>query len=87
MGRTFKTPPTLLQYKPIKKYRIMKATELGRAIKVIEKARGISESDRCEFNKIASDRWALVMMYNGKATTLATGKDVMEALKKYFNCF
>lgn len=65
----------------------MKATELGRAINIVEKARGISESDRYKFNKIASDQWALVMVCNGKTTTLATGKDIMEALKKYFNCF
>lgn len=65
----------------------MKATELGRAINIVEQSIGIEGSFGYDFNKIASDRWALVMVCGGKTVTLATGKDIAEALKNYLNGF
>ena len=54
---------------------------------MVEKTNEILGSVRYKFNKIASDRWALVAMWDGKTTTLATGKDVKEAFDKQFSRF
>ena len=58
----------------------MKATELGKAIAIVEKANKLIHSGMYRFNQIASDRWTLVKVDEGKTKTLATGRDIYEAL-------
>lgn len=59
---------------------------LGEVIAVVEaynKALNVvSCGAKIRLNRIASDRWALVLECNGKARIKATGEDILEAYKK-----
>ena len=55
---------------------------LGEVIAVIEALNGASCGAKIKLNRIASDRWALVLECNGKARIKATGEDILEAYKK-----
>lgn len=54
----------------------------GEVIAVVEAFNGASNLYKFRLNRIASDRWALVLECNGKARTLATGEDILAAYKK-----
>lgn len=57
---------------------------LGEVITVVESINGVSGGAKIRLNRIASDRWALVLERNGELKTLSTGVDVLEAYKKIF---
>ena len=59
---------------------VMKATELGKAVAMVEYLNKCVRHGFYRFNRIASDRWALVKVVNGKTKTIATGRDIYEAL-------
>ena len=55
---------------------------LGEVIAVVESINGVSCGAKIRLNRIASDRWAIVLERNGALKTLSTGIDVLEAYKK-----
>ena len=55
---------------------------LGEVIAVVEAINGASFGSKIRLNRIASDRWAVVLERNGVLKTLGTGADVLEAYKK-----
>ena len=55
---------------------------LGEVIAVIEALNGASCGAKIRLNRIASDRWAVVIERNGLIRTLATGEDILAAYKK-----
>ena len=55
---------------------------LGEVIAVVESINGVSGGAKIRLNRIASDRWAIVIERNGKTRTLATGEDILVAYKK-----
>ena len=55
---------------------------LGEVIAVVESINGVSGGAKIRLNRIASDRWAIVLERNGKTRTLATGEDILAAYKK-----
>ena len=55
---------------------------LGEAIAAVEEFNGASCGLKIRLNRIASDRWAVVLECNGVLKTLGTGVDVLEAYKK-----
>ena len=55
---------------------------LGEVITVVESINGVSGGAKIRLNRIASDRWAIVLERNGALKTLGTGVDVLEAYKK-----
>ena len=55
---------------------------LGEVITVVESINGVSSGAKIRLNRIASDRWAVVLEHNGRARTLATGEDIIVAYKK-----
>lgn len=57
---------------------------LGEVITVVESINGASGGAKIRLNRIASDRWAIVLERNGALKTLSTGIDVLEAYKKIF---
>ena len=57
---------------------------LGEVIAVVEALNGDSCGAKIRLNRIASDRWAIVLERNGALKTLSTGIDVLEAYKKIF---
>ena len=57
---------------------------LGEVIAVVESINGVSGGAKIRLNRIASDRWAIVLERNGALKTLSTGIDALEAYKKIF---
>ena len=57
---------------------------LGEVIAVVEAFNGASNLYKFRLNRIASDRWAVLVERNGALKTLSTGIDVLEAYKKIF---
>ena len=57
---------------------------LGEVITVVESINGVRCGAKIRLNRIASDRWAIVLERNGALKTLSTGIDVLEAYKKIF---
>ena len=57
---------------------------LGEVITVVESINGVSGGAKIRLNRIASDRWAVVLERSGALKTLSTGIDVLEAYKKIF---
>ena len=57
---------------------------LGEVITVVESINGVRYGAKIRLNRIASDRWAIVLERNGALKTLSTGIDVLEAYKKIF---
>ena len=57
---------------------------LGEVIAIVEEFNGASTFYKFRLNRIASDRWAIVLERNGALKTLSTGIDVLEAYKKIF---
>ena len=55
---------------------------LGEVIALVEEFNGVSSGAKIRLNRIASDRWAIVIERNGKTRTLATGEDILVAYKK-----
>ena len=55
---------------------------LGEVIAVVEAFNGVSGGAKIRLNRIASDRWAIVLERKGALKTLGTGVDVLEAYKK-----
>lgn len=55
---------------------------LGEVIAVVESINGVGGGSKIRLNRIASDRWAIVLERNGKTRTLATGEDILVAYKK-----
>ena len=55
---------------------------LGEVIAVVEAINGARGETKIRLNRIASDRWAIVLECNGALKTLGTGADVLEAYKK-----
>ena len=55
---------------------------LGEVIAVVESINGVSGGAKIRLNRIASDRWAIVLERNGVTRTLATGEDIIVAYKK-----
>lgn len=55
---------------------------LGEVIAVIEALNGASCGAKIRLNRIASDRWTVVLERSGALKTLSTGIDVLEAYKK-----
>ena len=55
---------------------------LGEVIAVVEALNGASCGATIKLNRIASDRWAVVIERNGAIRTLATGEDILVAYKK-----
>ena len=55
---------------------------LGEVIAVVEAFNGVDDGSKIRLNRIASDRWAVVLERNGVLKTLGTGVDVLEAYKK-----
>ena len=55
---------------------------LGEVIAVVEAFNGASCGAKIRLNRIASDRWAIVIERNGLIRTLATGEDILAAYKK-----
>ena len=57
---------------------------LGEVIAIVEAINRASCGAKIRLNRIASDRWAIVLERNGALKTLSTGIDVLEAYKKIF---
>ena len=57
---------------------------LGEVIAVVEAFNRADRGAKIRLNRIASDRWAIVLERNGALKTLSTGIDVLEAYKKIF---
>ena len=55
---------------------------LGEVIAVVETLNGFKDGLKIRLNRIASDRWAVVLERNGVTRTLATGEDILVAYKK-----
>ena len=55
---------------------------LGEVIAVVEALNGASCGAKIRLNRIASDRWAIVIERNWLIRTLATGEDILAAYKK-----
>ena len=55
---------------------------LGEVIAVVEAFNGANDGNKIRLNRIASDRWAIVIERNGVTRTLATGEDILAAYKK-----
>ena len=55
---------------------------LGEVIAVVEAINEASDLYKFRLNRIASDRWAIVLERNGVTRTLATGEDILVAYKK-----
>ncbi|WAX10493.1 hypothetical protein BV200P1_00042 [Phocaeicola phage BV200P1] len=55
---------------------------LGEVIAVIEALNGASDLYKFRLNRIAPDRWAVLIELNGRIRTLATGEDILVAYKK-----
>ena len=57
---------------------------LGEVIAMVEASNRADHGAKIRLNRIASDRWAIVLERNGALKTLSTGIDVLEAYKKIF---
>ena len=57
---------------------------LGEVIAMVEAFNRADYGAKIRLNRIASDRWAIVLERNGALKTLSTGIDVLEAYKKIF---
>ena len=55
---------------------------LGEVIAMVEAFNRADHGAKIRLNRIASDRWAIVIERNGKTRTLATGEDILVAYKK-----
>ena len=55
---------------------------LGEVIAMVEAFNGDSNLYKYRLNRIASDRWAIVLECKGRTRTLATGEDILAAYKK-----
>ena len=55
---------------------------LGEVIAVVEAFNGADCGAKIRLNRIASDRWAIVIERNEVTRTLATGEDILAAYKK-----
>ena len=55
---------------------------LGEVIAVVEAINGVRGGAKIRLNRIASDRWAIVLERNEVTRTLATGEDILVAYKK-----
>ena len=55
---------------------------LGEVIELVETFNGVSCGAKIRLNRIASDRWAIVLERNGVTRTVATGEDILIAYKK-----
>ena len=55
---------------------------LGEVIATVEAFNRADYGTKIRLNRIASDRWAIVIERNGKTRTLATGEDILVAYKK-----
>ena len=55
---------------------------LGEVIAVVEKFNSISSGSKIRLNRIASDRWAILIENKGGMRILATGEDILAAYKK-----
>lgn len=55
---------------------------LGEVIAVVEALNGASHGAKIRLNRIASDRWALVLECSGRTRIQATGEDILAAYKK-----
>lgn len=55
---------------------------LGEVIAMAEAFNSVDDGSKIRLNRIASDRWAIVLERNGALKTLGTGADVLEAYKK-----
>ena len=55
---------------------------LGEVIAIVEAFNSASCGAKIRLNRIASDRWAIVIERNGVTRTLATGEDILAAYKK-----
>lgn len=58
---------------------------LGEVIAVVEKFNGINGDPKIRLNRIASDRWAILIENKGRVRTKATGEDILAAFKKSLN--
>ena len=55
---------------------------LGEVIAVVEAFNGADYGAKIRLNRIASDRWAIVLEHSGATRTIATGEDILKAYKK-----
>ena len=55
---------------------------LGEVIAVVEAYNGASNLYKFRLNRIAPDRWAVLVEHKGLIRTLATGEDILAAYKK-----
>ena len=55
---------------------------LGEVITVVESINGVSGGAKIRLNRIASDRWTVLVEHKGLIRTLATGEDILAAYKK-----
>ena len=55
---------------------------LGEVIAMVEAINGVRGGAKIRLNRIASDRWAIVIERNEVTRTLATGEDILVAYKK-----
>ncbi|WAX10268.1 hypothetical protein BV57P1_00008 [Phocaeicola phage BV57P1] len=55
---------------------------LGEVIAMVESFNRTSDLYKFRLNRIASDRWAVLVELKGRIRILATGEDVLAAYKK-----
>ena len=55
---------------------------LGEVIAMVEASNRADYGAKIRLNRIASDRWAIVIERNEVTRTLATGEDILVAYKK-----
>ena len=55
---------------------------LGEVIAIVEAFNGASNLYKFRLNRIAPDRWAVLVEHKGLVRTLATGEDILAAYKK-----
>ena len=55
---------------------------LGEVIAAVESFNRVVDGSKIRLNRIASDRWAIVLERNGATRTAATGEDILVAYKK-----
>lgn len=55
---------------------------LGEVIAMVEAFNGVDGGSKIRLNRIASDRWAVLVEHKGLVRTLATGEDILAAYKK-----
>ena len=55
---------------------------LGEVITMVEAFNGVDGGSKIRLNRIASDRWAVLVEHKGFIRTLATGEDILAAYKK-----